>query len=227
MLKLVNVTKRYRTSEVETLALRQVSLSIGQGEFVAIMGPSGCGKSTLLNILGLLDSAKRRASILPRRGSRQRFGTAADAAAPSPYRLRVPELQPDRRADSRRKCRGRADLSRRPLGRAKAAHWRRRLNGSGCRIAPAICRNSCPAVSSSASRSRARLSPSRELILADEPTGNLDTVNGDAVLDMLTDIAGVGTTVVMVTHSQAHAARCGAHAASARRPGRAAKRLAA
>ena len=72
MLQLVNVNKRYRTSEVETLALRQVSLSIGQGEFVAIMGPSGCGKSTLLNILGLLDSPARGICSSSAKTSRRR-----------------------------------------------------------------------------------------------------------------------------------------------------------
>ena len=95
MLQLVNLTKRYRTSEVETLALRHVSLSIGQGEFVAIMGPSGCGKSTLLNILGLLDTPSQGQPFLPGRRSRPRLGTPADAAAPSPRRLRVPKLQLD------------------------------------------------------------------------------------------------------------------------------------
>ena len=70
MLKLVNLTKCYRTSEVETAALRQCRLEIDQGEFLAIMGPSGCGKSTLLNILGLLDSPTERQLPLPRRGRR-------------------------------------------------------------------------------------------------------------------------------------------------------------
>jgi putative ABC transport system ATP-binding protein len=67
MLKLVSLTRTYRTSEIETVALRQVNLDIGQGEFLAIMGPSGCGKSTLLNILGLLDSPTEGQFFFPRR----------------------------------------------------------------------------------------------------------------------------------------------------------------
>jgi putative ABC transport system ATP-binding protein len=205
MLKLVNVSKNYRTSEIETVALRQVSLDIRHGEFVAIMGPSGCGKSTLLNILGLLDSptdghfhflgediarvSERRLTLL----RRAHIGFVFQS-----FNL-IDELTVEQNVEVALIYRGIAAAERRKrvaaaLDRVGLPHRARHLpqqlsGGQQQRVAVARALVAIP-----------------KLILADEPTGNLDTANGDAVLDMLSEIAGAGTTVVMVTHSQAHAA---------------------
>jgi putative ABC transport system ATP-binding protein len=205
MLKLVHLTKRYRTSEVETLALNQVSLEIRQGEFLAVMGPSGCGKSTLLNILGLLDSpsdgqffflgqeiarASERQLTLLRRANIgfvfQSFNLIDELTVAE--NVEVALIYRGVNA-AERKRRIEAALERVGLPH-RARHLPQQLSG-GQQQRVAVAR---------------ALVAEPKLILADEPTGNLDTVNGDAVMDMLTEIAKAGTTVVMVTHSRAHAA---------------------
>jgi putative ABC transport system ATP-binding protein len=205
MLKLDKVSKTYRTTDVETLALNEVSMEIGAGEFVAIMGPSGCGKSTLLNVLGLLDS--------PTSGSYEFFG---EDVARYPEK-RLTELRRDRigfvfqsfnliddltvaenvevaliyrgvsAAD--RKRRVAEALERVSIGH-RAKHRPQQLSG-GQQQRVAIARALVSAPS---------------LILADEPTGNLDTANGEAVMGLLKDAAAAGVTVIMVTHSLVHAA---------------------
>ncbi len=208
MLQLVNVTKRYRTSEVETLALRDVSLSILRGEFTAIMGPSGCGKSTLLNILGLLDSpsegrleflGEKLAGASERRLTRlrrdhigfifQNFNLIDDLTVAENIEV---ALIYRRIGSAERRRRIGAVLERVGLSH-RGRHLPQQLSG-GQQQRVAVAR---------------ALVAEPELILADEPTGNLDSVNGEAVLGMLADIATSGTTVVMVTHSDAHAASAG------------------
>ncbi|HLY77831.1 MAG TPA: ABC transporter ATP-binding protein, partial [Caulobacteraceae bacterium] len=205
MLKLENIAKVYRTSEVETQALGDVSLEIGGGEFVAIMGPSGCGKSTLLNLLGLLDSpssgaywffgedvARRSESQLTRL-RREHIGfvfqsfnliddlTVAENVEVALLYRRIPGAE--------RKRRVREALERVGIAH-RAGHRPQQLSGGQQqRVAVARALVSAP-----------------KLILADEPTGNLDTTNGEAVMAMLTEAAAGGVTVVMVTHSLAHAA---------------------
>jgi putative ABC transport system ATP-binding protein len=205
MLTLEDISKVYRTTDVETLALNGASLQIGPGEFVAIMGPSGCGKSTLLNLLGLLDS--------PTSGAYWFFGENV-AAYPEPRltKLRrehigfvfqsfnlIDDLSVAENVEVALLYRGvpAADRKRRvaeALERVGMAHRARHRpqqlsGGQQQRVAVA----------------RALVSEPR-LILADEPTGNLDTANGEEVMRLLSEAAAAGVTVVMVTHSLVHAA---------------------
>jgi putative ABC transport system ATP-binding protein len=206
MLKLENISKIYRTSEVETRALDDVSFEVGAGDFLAIMGPSGCGKSTLLNILGLLDN--------PTGGSYMFFGE--DVARASERHLTVlrrgavgfifqsfnliDDLNVAENVEVALIYRGVSGAERKrrvaeALERVGIAHRSRHFpqqlsGGQQQRVAVARALVARP-----------------KLILADEPTGNLDTTNGDAVMDLLTGVSQSGTTVIMVTHSLAHAGR--------------------
>jgi putative ABC transport system ATP-binding protein len=205
MLKLTDICKTYQTSEIETLALDHVSLEIAAGEFVAIMGPSGCGKSTLLNVMGLLDS--------PSEGSYQFFG---EEVAGEPER-RLTQLRRDNigfvfqsfnliddltvaenvevaliyRGVPRPERRRRIAEALERVGIAHRARHRPQQLAGGQQQRVAIAR---------------ALVSRPKLILADEPTGNLDTANGEAVMALLVEAARSGVTVVMVTHSLVHAA---------------------
>ena len=206
MLKLENISKIYRTTEVETRALAGVSFEVGAGEFLAIMGPSGCGKSTLLNILGLLDS--------PTSGVYSFFGEdVARASEQHLTRLRrsavgfvfqsfnlIDDLNVAENVEVALIYRGVSGSERKrrvteALERVGIAHRSRHLpqqlsGGQQQRVAIARALVSNP-----------------KLILADEPTGNLDTANGETVKDLLTGVSQSGTTVIMVTHSLVHAGR--------------------
>jgi len=205
MLKLDDVTKVYRTTEIETLALSGVSLGIEAGEFVAVMGPSGCGKSTLLNVLGLLDSPtdgayhffgedvarypEARLTCLRRDHIGfvfQSFNLIDDLTVAE--NVEVALLYRGVSAGERRKRVAQA-LERVGIGH-RAGHRPQQLSGGQQqRVAVARALVSAP-----------------KLILADEPTGNLDTANGDEVMRLLTEAAADGVTIVMVTHSLVHAA---------------------
>ncbi len=205
MLKLENICQLYRTEEVETRALDSVSLEIKAGEFVAIMGPSGCGKSTLLNILGLLDSPTSGAYLFDgkdvARYSESQLTALRRAAIGFVFQSfnLIEDLTVAENVEVALLYRNvsAGDLKRRvaqALERVNIAHRAKHLpqqlsGGQQQRVAVARALVSEP-----------------KLILADEPTGNLDTINGEAVMGLLTDVANSGTTVVMVTHSLAHAA---------------------
>jgi putative ABC transport system ATP-binding protein len=205
MLHLEDVTKIYRTAEVETRALGGVSLTVQAGEFVAVMGPSGCGKSTLLHILGLLDTPDsgryaffgEEVSHLPEKTlTRLRRGGVGFVF--QGFNL-IDDLNVQENVEVSLLYRGMSGTERRrrvaaALERVGLSHRARHLPGQlsgGQQQRVAIAR---------------ALVGEPKLILADEPTGNLDTENGTAVMEMLRDINRAGTTVIMVTHSLAHAA---------------------
>lgn len=205
MIKLENITKTFRTDEVETIALDGVSLEIAQGEFVAIMGPSGCGKSTLLNILGLLDNPtggsysleghqvgtlKESGRTAVRKGAMgfvfQNFNLIDDLNIEENVALPLHYLgiKASERKERVRDVLGRMGISHR------AKHFPQQLSG-GQQQRAAIA--------------RAVVGKPR-IIFADEPTGNLDSHNGEEVMQLLSELNRSGVTIVMVTHSSRDAA---------------------
>jgi putative ABC transport system ATP-binding protein len=205
MIKIENLEKVYRTEEVETKALNKVSIEVNEGEFVAIMGPSGCGKSTLLNILGLLDE--------PDGGSFQFLGTE------------ISKFNERNRADLRKKNIGfvfqsfnlideltvfeNVELPLIYLG-VSAAERKEKVEKVLEKMQIMHRRNHFPQQLSGGQQQRVAVARAvinnPKLILADEPTGNLDSTNGNEVMELLTELNEAGTTVIMVTHSE-HDAR--------------------
>lgn len=206
MLRLESISKIYRTEEIETLALNEISLEIAPGEFVAIMGPSGCGKSTLLNVLGLLDG--------PSSGAYHFFGE--EVASYSERQLTA--LRRDHIGFVFQSFNLIDDLSVAEnvevallYRRVPAGERRRRVMAALEQVDMAHRARHRPKQLSGGQQQRVAVARALvsepSLILADEPTGNLDTANGEAVMAMLTGAAAAGVTVVMVTHSAAHAAQ--------------------
>ena len=186
MIEINNISKVFRTSEVETVALNHVNLEVKEGEFVAIMGPSGCGKSTLLNILGLLDN--------PTEGSYRLMGEEVGGFVFQSFNLidelnvyenvELPLTYLGFKASERRRMV--EDILKRMNISHRAKHFPQQLSGGQQQrvaIARAVVTNP-------------------KLILADEPTGNLDSKNGAEVMNLLTELNKEGTTIIMVTHSQ-------------------------
>ena len=205
MIKTENITKIFRTENIETTALNGVSLEVKEGEFVAIMGPSGCGKSTLLSILGLLDNpdegnyylAGEEVGHLKER-ERTRFRKGRIGFVFQSFNL-IDELTVEENVDLQLKYIGIPrkqrkeqvlEILRKVNLSHRAKHYPQQLSG-GQQQRVAIAR---PVVGK----------PS--LILADEPTGNLDSKNGLEVMELLAQLNAEGTTIVMVTHSQHDAA---------------------
>ena len=201
MIKIENLVKSFRTTEVETLALNGVSMEVNEGEFVAIMGPSGCGKSTLLNILGLLDNAdggkywlcneevvgmKERERTRLRKGRIgfvfQSFNLIDELTVEENVELQLKYLDVPK---SERKQRV-LDILRRVNMSHRAKHYPQQLSG-GQQQRVAIAR---------------AVVGKPQLILADEPTGNLDSKNGKETMELLRQLNAEGTTIVMVTHSR-------------------------
>ncbi|HJV77711.1 MAG TPA: ABC transporter ATP-binding protein [Paludibacter sp.] len=201
MLKINDLKKVFRTEEIETVALNGVSLHVTEGEFIAIMGPSGCGKSTLLNILGLLDNPtsgkyhldgtevghlKEKQRTNMRKGNIgfifQSFNLIEEMNVFENVELPLVYMKVKA---SERKKRVEETLRRMNIGH-RANHFPQQLSGGQQQrvaIARAVVANP-------------------KLILADEPTGNLDSKNGKDVMDLLSELNREGTTIVMVTHSQ-------------------------
>jgi len=201
MIKTENLQKVFRTEEVETWALHNVSLDIAAGEFVAIMGPSGCGKSTLLNILGMLDNPTGGAYFLngtdvsayPER-NRTRLRKGVIGFVFQSFNL-IEELNVFENIElpllymgvpaAVRKQKVHAAMERMQITH-RAKHFPQQLSG-GQQQRVAIAR---------------AVVAGPKIILADEPTGNLDSKNGKEVMNLLTELNAEGTTVIMVTHSQ-------------------------
>lgn len=201
MIKIESLNKLFRTEEVETIALNSVSLEVKDGEFVAIMGPSGCGKSTLLNILGLLDNPtngtyflgdlevgklKEQERTQVRKGRIgfvfQSFNLIDELNVYENVELPLTYLN---LKSKERKEAVNAILKRMSISH-RASHFPQQLSG-GQQQRVAIAR---------------AVVAGPKLILADEPTGNLDSKNGNEVMSLLTDLNMEGTTIVMVTHSK-------------------------
>jgi len=200
MIKITDLEKIYRTEEVETIALNKLSLEVKEGEFVAIMGPSGCGKSTLLNILGLLDdpdsgsfvfngievghfNERKRADMRKHNIGFvfQSFNLIDELNVYENVELPLIYLK---MKTSDRKKQVEDVLERMKIGH-RAKHFPQQLSGGQQQrvaIARAVVANP-------------------KLILADEPTGNLDSKNGIEVINLLTELNKEGTTIIMVTHS--------------------------
>ena len=201
MIKLDNIKKVFRTDDVETWALQNVSLEVKEGEFVAIMGPSGCGKSTLLNILGLIDN--------PTEGTYLLNGTD------------VSRMQENERTELRKGTIGfvfqsfnlieelnvmeNIELPLLYMGISRSER-RRRVQEIMERVGIAHRAKHFPCQLSGGQQQRVAIAraviPSPKIILADEPTGNLDSRNGREVMDLLAELHREGTTIIMVTHSQ-------------------------
>lgn len=200
MIVLEKIEKVFKTDEVQTTALNQIDLHVKEGDFVAVMGPSGCGKSTLLNVLGLLDNptgglfyfggvevSKLRASQLKklRKGNIgfifQSFNLIDELSVFENVELPLiyMDIPKKERKERTTKILERMDIAHR------AKHFPEQLSGGQQQrvaIARAVVTNP-------------------KLILADEPTGNLDSKNGEIVMEMLEEINKEGATIVMVTHS--------------------------
>ena len=201
MIQLQNIKKIFRTEEVETWALREVNLEVKEGEFVAIMGPSGCGKSTLLNILGLLDNPSEGKYLLDGK--------------------EMSTLKESERTDIRKGVIGfvfqsfnlidelnvyeNIELPLLYMG-VPAKERKRRVEAAMDRMAISHRRKHFPNQLSGGQQQRVAIAravlANPKIILADEPTGNLDSKNGKEVMNLLSELHQEGTTVIMVTHSQ-------------------------
>jgi len=204
LIRMNNVEKIFRTEEIETHALAGVQLEIGRGEYVAIAGPSGCGKSTLLAILGLLDS--------PSGGNYDLNGkSVADLHFNERARIRNREIGFIFQAfnligDLNVYENVELPLTYRGMG---AADRRRRITSALQRVGMAHRAKHFPAQLSGGQQQRVAVARALAgdplLLLADEPTGNLDSKNGDAVMDLLKDLHENGATICMVTHDPRYA----------------------
>lgn len=205
MIKVTNLEKIYRTEEIETVALNNISFEIKQGEFVAMMGPSGCGKSTLLNIIGMLDDMDSGSYLF--------------------NDIEVSKFNERKRADLRKRNIGFVFQSFNLIDEltvfenvelpliytgVSTSERKRIVDEVLDKIQIAHRRNHYPQQLSGGQQQRVAVARAvvnnPKLILADEPTGNLDSRNGNEVMQLLTDLNEKGTTIIMVTHSE-HDAR--------------------
>ena len=208
MIQLENIEKVYRTDTIETVALENVNLTVDAGEFVSIMGPSGSGKSTLLNIMGLLDAPSRGRVALNGREVRsfrdrqlakvrnrelgfifQTFHLISDLSVVD--NVEIPLLY--RRMSAKERRRHALEALDQVGLSARASHFPSQLSG-GQQQRVAVAR---------------AIVGKPQILLADEPTGNLDSQMGDEIVEILASLNRTGTTIVMVTHDQRQAEKTG------------------
>lgn len=201
MIKTVNLQKVFRTDEVETWALNNVNIEIQEGEFVAIMGPSGCGKSTLLNILGLLDNPTGGEYRL----NGEDVSTYTEAQRTVLRKGVIGFVFQSFNLIDELNVYENIELPLLYMG-VSASERKRRVEDAMNRMAIAHRVKHFPQQLSGGQQQRVAIAravvTNPKLILADEPTGNLDSKNGKEVMDLLTELNKEGTTIVMVTHSQ-------------------------
>ncbi|EEF75105.1 putative bacteriocin export ABC transporter, lactococcin 972 group [Phocaeicola coprophilus DSM 18228 = JCM 13818] len=201
MIKTVNLQKVFRTDEVETWALNNVNIEIQEGEFVAIMGPSGCGKSTLLNILGLLDNPTGGEYRL----NGEDVSTYTEAQRTALRKGVIGFVFQSFNLIDELNVYENIELPLLYMG-VSASERKRRVEDAMNRMAIAHRVKHFPQQLSGGQQQRVAIAravvTNPKLILADEPTGNLDSKNGKEVMDLLTELNKEGTTIVMVTHSQ-------------------------
>ena len=201
MIRLENIEKVFRTEEVETVALGGVSLDVKKGEFVAVMGPSGCGKSTLLNILGLLDNPTSGTYIL----DGQEVGRLKESQRTKVRKGQIGFVFQSFNLIDELNVRENVELPLTYLGIPKRER-QQRVKEILQRMAISHRANHFPQQLSGGQQQRVAIAralvSNPKLILADEPTGNLDSKNGLEVMKLLSQLNSEGTTIVMVTHSQ-------------------------
>jgi putative ABC transport system ATP-binding protein len=208
MLRMTDLSRVYRTDTVETSALDGVDLSIARGEFVAIMGPSGCGKSTLLNIIGMLDSPTTGSYLF----DGQEVAGLSEAALSDIRKSAIGFIFQSFNLVDELTVRENIELALLYHG-IPAAKRRERVDAVMDKVGIAHRARHRPNQLSGGQQQRVAVARAvvgePKLILADEPTGNLDTAHGEEVMRMLRTLNEEGATIAMVTHSPAHAAYAG------------------
>ena len=201
MIRLNDITKIHRSDEIETTALDKVSLAVDPGEFVAIMGPSGCGKSTLLNIIGLLDSPNSGSYTL----NGQEVGNLAEAGRADARKRNIGVIFQSFNLIDELTVYQNIDLAL-LYQEIPVAERRKRVKEVMEKVGIGHRQNHYPQQLSGGQQQRVAIARAivgnPKILLADEPTGNLDSKNGDDVMALLKQLNSEGTTIIMVTHSE-------------------------
>jgi putative ABC transport system ATP-binding protein len=204
MLTMRELSKVYRTDTVQTTALDAIDLHIAEGEFVAIMGPSGCGKSTLLNMIGMLDSPSTGSYVF----NGQEVAGLSESRLADVRKENIGFIFQSFNLVDELSVRDNVELAL-LYHNVPASERRRRVDEVMDKVGIAHRAKHRPSQLSGGQQQRVAVAralvASPKLILADEPTGNLDTHHGEEVMRMLQTLNGEGSTIVMVTHSPAHA----------------------
>jgi putative ABC transport system ATP-binding protein len=204
MLHMRQLSRVYRTDTVETTALDAIDLDISEGEFVAVMGPSGCGKSTLLNVMGMLDSPSGGSYVF----AGQEVAGLSEARLAEVRKANIGFIFQSFNLVDELTVRENVELAL-LYHDVPAAERKRRIDGVMDQVGIAHRARHRPSQLSGGQQQRVAVAralvANPKLILADEPTGNLDTNHGEEVMRMLQSLNAAGSTIVMVTHSPAHA----------------------